>query len=161
MKQAVTTRGARDMTIRRTGPCSRRGVVVVETAVIIGLVLTVVLGIFEYARLLMDWSLLNNAAREGCRYALVNNTSAGLTSSVQSIVTNYMTGETSSFSNFTVSVTGTHGGVATAVSNLGPGDPITVTVSGTYKFLNIVPLVKMPTSFTIQSAVTMLCEGGT
>ena len=34
-----------------------------------------VLGVFEYSRLLMDWNLLNNAAREGCRYALANNTS--------------------------------------------------------------------------------------
>ena len=134
---------------------------VVETAIIISLVLMVILGVFEYARLLLDWSLLNNAAREGCRYALANNTSTTLTTSVQTIVTNYMAGETKSFSSFTVTISGTDGGVATAVSNLGPGDPITVTVTGTYKFLNVIPLVKMPTSFTITSAVTMLCEGGT
>ena len=34
----------------------------------------IVLRVFEYSRLLMDWNLLNNAAREGCRYALANNT---------------------------------------------------------------------------------------
>jgi hypothetical protein len=59
-----------------------------------------------------------------------------------------------------VTVTGTHLGVATAVNNLAAGDMVTVTVSGTYKFMNIIPLAKMPTSFTITSAVIMVCEGG-
>jgi hypothetical protein len=105
--------------------------------------------------------LLNNAAREGCRYALANNTSATLTTTVQSIVTNYMAGELKNFNNFSVTLSGTHQGTATAVSNLVPGDTITVTLSGTYKFMNIIPFVSMPSSFAITSGVTMLCEGGT
>ena len=76
-------------------------------------------------------------------------------------MTSYMAGETKNFSNFTVTVTGTHLGVSTAVNSLEPGDPITVTVSGTYKFMNIIPFVHMPTSFVITSGVTMVCEGGT
>ncbi|MGO9597614.1 MAG: TadE/TadG family type IV pilus assembly protein [Isosphaeraceae bacterium] len=149
------------MVVRKIPRSRPRGAVVVETAVIISLVLTVILGVFTYARLLTDWSLLNNAAREGCRYALANNTSSTVSSSVQSIVTGYMGGETSRFNNFAVTVSGTHGGVSTPVNNLAPGDPITVSVSGTYNFLQIIPLVKMPTNLTVQSAVTMLCEGGT
>jgi Flp pilus assembly protein TadG len=142
--------------------CARkRGAVVAETAVITALVAMVVLGIFEYSRLLMDWNLLNNSAREGCRYALANNTSASVSTSVQTIVNSYMAGETNSFNNFSVTISGTHGGVATAVNNLGPGDPITVTVTGTYKFLNIIPFIRMPSNFSISSGVTMLCEGGT
>ncbi len=133
----------------------------VETSVIIGLVLMLLFGVFEYGRLLMDWNLLNNAAHEGCRYALANNTSTTIGSTVQSVVTGYMAGETSHFSNFTVAVSGTHLGVSTAVNSLEPGDPITVSVSGTYKFLNIIPFVHMPTSLVITSGVTMLCEGGT
>jgi len=135
--------------------------VLVETSVIIGLVAMIVFGVFEYARLLMDWNLLNNAAREGCRYALANNTSTTISTTVQSMVTSYMAGETKNFGNFTVSVTGTHQGVSTAVNSLVPGDPITVTVSGTYKFMNIVPFIHMPSSLVITSGVTMLCEGGT
>ena len=42
-----------------------------------------VFGVFEYARLFMDWNLLNNAAREGCRYALANNTSTTISTDVQ------------------------------------------------------------------------------
>jgi len=149
------------MVIRRLRGGRRWGAVLVETSVIIGLVAMLVFGVFEYARFLMDWNLLNNAAREGCRYALANNTSTTITTSVTSIVNAYMAGETKDFSNWTVTVTGTHQGVSTPVNNLVPGDPITVTVSGTYKFMNIVPFIQMPSSLVITSGVTMLCEGGT
>ena len=96
--------------------------------------LSLIFGIFEFSRLLMDWNLLNNAAREGCRYAVVNNTSTTISTDVQTTVTNFMAGQTTAFSNFTVTVSGTHQGVATPVNNLTAGDLVTVTVSGTYKF---------------------------
>ncbi len=149
------------MVIRKLHGGRGRGAVLVETAVIISLVLMLVFGVFEYARLFMDWNLLNNAAREGCRYALANNTSTTISTTVQTLVTGYMGGETKNFSNFTVTVSGTHLGVSTAVNSLEPGDPVTVTVSGTYKFMNIIPFIQMPSSFVITSGVTMLCEGGT
>jgi len=149
------------MVIRRLHGGRRWGGALVETGVIIGLVAMIVFGVFEYARLLMDWNLLDNAAREACRYALANNTSTTISTTVQNIVTGYMAGETKNFSNWSVNVSGTHLGVSTPVNSLQPGDPITVTVSGTYKFMNIVPFIHMPTSFVITSAVTMLCEGGT
>jgi hypothetical protein len=60
-----------------------------------------------------------------------------------------------------VTVSGTHQGTSTPVNNLAPGDLITVTVTGNYKFLNIVPLVPMPTSINVTTAPTMVCEGGT
>jgi Flp pilus assembly protein TadG len=147
--------------IQRNGIPRRRGGTLVEVAMVMVLMVTFVFGVFEYSRLLMDWNLLNNAAREGCRYALANNTSSSISTTVQTIVTTYMAGETASYTGFTVAVSGTHNGVTTAVNNLAAGDMITVTVSGTYKFMNIVPLVSMPTSLTISSAVTMVCEGGT
>jgi Flp pilus assembly protein TadG len=114
-------------------------------------------GVFEYGRLLMDWNVLNNAAREGCRYALVNNTSATISTDVQTLVTAKLGRESASFSNFTVTVTGTHLGVNTAPNNLVAGDMITVTASGKYIFINI-PLIPTP-ALTITSAVTMVCEG--
>ena len=46
-----------------------RGAVAVETSLILITLFMFIFGIFEYSRLLMDWNLLNNAAREGCRYA--------------------------------------------------------------------------------------------
>ena len=149
------------MMIRKRIGRRRCGAVVVETAMVILLMTSFVFAIFEYGRLMMDWSLLNNAAQEGCRYALANNTSTTISTDVQGIVTGFMAGQTASFQNFAVTVTGMHQGVSTPVNNLGPGDPFTVTVSGTYKFMNIIPIAHMPTSWVMSSAVTMLCEGGT
>jgi Flp pilus assembly protein TadG len=139
----------------------RRGATAVETALVLLPLLMFLFGIFEYGRLMMDWNLLDNAAREGCRYALANNTNSSISSNVQGVVTSFMAGRSSSFSNFTVTVSGTHSGVSTPVNNLSPGDPITVTVSGQYRFMNIVPMVSMPSLFTVTSSATMICEGGT
>jgi len=147
------------MVIRKLRDGRRRGSVAVETALVMTLMTSFVFGIFEYSRLLMNWQLLNNAAREGCRFAIANNTSTTITTQVQTIVTQYMAGQTTSFSNFTVTLSGTHLGVSTAINSLAPGDLVTVTVSGTYNFLNIIPLKKM-SPFTITSAVIMVCEGG-
>ncbi len=149
------------MAIRKLGAKRRSGAVTVEIALVVVLVSMFVFSVFEYGRLLMDWNVLNNAARQGCRYALVNNTASTITTDVQTIVTNSMGGRNSAFTGFTVTVSGTHGGVATAVNNLVAGDFITVNVTGQYKFLNIIPLIRLSSSFTITSAVTMLCEGGT
>jgi Flp pilus assembly protein TadG len=146
--------------IRKVRARGRRGAVPLETALVLIPLLSLIFGIFEFSRLLMDWNLLNNAAREGCRYAVVHNTDTTISTEVQTTVTNFMSGRTTDFSNFSVSVSGTHLGVATPVNNLTAGDLVTVTVSGTYKFLNIIPLIKMPTSFSITSSVIMGCEGG-
>ncbi len=149
------------MIIRQHRFGRRRAAVAVETAFVMLLFTTFFFGVFEYCRFLMDWNLLNNSAREGCRYALANNTNTAIATQVQTIVTTYMAGESSSFTGFTVAVSGTSLGVNTPVNNLSAGDLITVTVSGTYKFMNIVPLVSMPTTLLIKSAVVMVCEGGT
>lgn len=132
----------------------------VETAIVMSLMLSLVFGIFEYSRLLLDWNLVNNAAREGCRYAIANNTKSTIATDVQTTVTSFMAGRTGDFTSFTTTVSGTHLGVSTPVNNLTPGDNITVTVSGIYKFLQIIPLAKLPTNFTIKSSVIMGCEGG-
>lgn len=149
------------MHLARTCKQRRRGATAVETALVMIPTLTFVFGIFEYGRLLMDWNLLNNAAREGCRYALANNVNPSISADVQAVVTNYMAGRDAGFTNFTVTVSGTQGGVSTPVNNLAPGDMITVTVSGDYQLLKIIPLVSMPGPLSLSSSVTMICEGGT
>lgn len=148
------------MVIRKLRVARRRGSVMAETAIILIPVTSLIFGVFEFSRLLMDWNLLANAAREGCRYAIANNTSSTISTDVQTRVTTFMAGQSSSFSNFTVSVSGTHQGVSTAVNSLSAGDLVTVAVSGTYKFMNIIPIKKMPTTFVMKSSVIMGCEGG-
>jgi len=113
-------------------------------------------GVFQYGRLLMTWNVLNNGAREGCRYALVNNTKTTIATDVDAVVRATMGSQVSYFNNFSVTVTGMHQGVATPVNNLVAGDFITVTVQGDYKFISL----PIPTpSMTMKSAVTMVCEG--
>jgi Flp pilus assembly protein TadG len=139
----------------------RRGATVVETAFVVIPLLMFIFAIFEYGWLMMNWNLLNNSAREGCRYALVNNTSPTINTDVQTVVNNYMAGEGANFNSFTVTVSGTHQGVSTPVNNLTAGDMISVTVTGQYRFMKIVPFYNMPATITITSSVTMVCEGAT
>jgi Flp pilus assembly protein TadG len=148
------------MVVRTFRNDRRRGAAAVETALVIMPVLLFFYGLFEYGRFLMDRNLLDNAAREGCRYALVNNTNTSIAANVQSVVTSYMAGRNAAaFSGFTVTVSGTHNGVATSVNNLMAGDFVTVTVSGNYQFMNL-PMLHMPT-ITMTSSCTMICEGVT
>ncbi len=138
----------------------RLGAAAVETAVVMMPLLMFLFGVIEYGRLLMDWNVLNNAVREGCRYAVVNNTSTTVTSDVQSLVTTRMAGQSSNFSSFTITVTGTQNGSSTAINNLVAGDLVTVSASGQYHFMNIIPFVRLP-ALTISSSCTMVCEGAT
>jgi Flp pilus assembly protein TadG len=147
-----------NMTIRTP---RRRAATAVETALILLPLLLVSCGIFEYGRFLMHYNLLNNAAREGCRFALANNTDPSINADVQAVVNRYMAGQSADFNNFNVTVTGTHQGVATPVNNLVAGDMITVTVSGQYQFMNVLSLVHVPTTVNLSSAVVMICEGVT
>jgi Flp pilus assembly protein TadG len=150
------------MILRRDPKKKRRyGSTVVETVLVILPLLMIVLGIFEFGRMLMCWNLLNNAARTGCRWALVNNLDTNIQADTKTQVTNRMAGmDTSAFTGFSVTVTGTHGGVSTPVNNLVAGDMITVTVSGQFQFMNIIPFLNMGT-MTITSSPTMVCEGAT
>ncbi len=143
----------------------RSGATVVETAVVLIPVVMFIFAVFEYGWLVMNYNVLNNAAREGCRYALVNNTSPTITSDVQTVVDNFMAGSKGNYNNFTVTVSGSHQGVSTnttsGINALVAGDLITVTVQGQYKFMNVIPFVTLPTTVNINSSVTMVCEGAT
>jgi Flp pilus assembly protein TadG len=149
------------MMIRKQSGGRRRAATAVELALVLIPMVMFLFAIFEYGRYLMDLNLLNNAAREGCRYALVKNTTASIATDVKAIVTKRMGARLDEYSKFNVAVSGTRAGVATPVNDLYPGDLITVSVSGQYSFLDIIPFVPLPTSLSISSTVTMVCEGGT
>ena len=57
------------MRIRRP---TRRGMTLVETALVLSIFLMLLFGIFEYCRFIMVLHVTNNAARDGARYATVN-----------------------------------------------------------------------------------------
>jgi Flp pilus assembly protein TadG len=147
------------MTFR--GQNARRGGTAIETALVLIPLTMFLFGVFEYGRLLMVWSLTNNAAREGCRYAIVNNTAATITTDVTNVATAKMAGQQVHLTGFTVSVSGTHAGNSATVTSLVPGDMITVTVSGQYQFMSVIPTRFLPSTLNISSSCSMLCEGGT
>ena len=71
------------MALRNVRGNRRWGAMAIETALVMIPTVMFLFGVFEYGRLLMDWNVLNNAAREGCRFALANNTDATLAADVQ------------------------------------------------------------------------------
>lgn len=151
------------MTFTKNRSAKRRALTVVETAFVMIPLTMLLFGIFVYGQLLMDWNLLINAAQTGCRFALANNMDPSLSSDVLSVVNTCLAGKSTSLSNISISVSGMHQGsqyVGNSVSLLSPGDPITVTVTATYQFPNVIPLVTMPSTMALSSSSTMICEGG-
>ena len=53
-------------------PTPRRGMTVVESALVLAVFCLLLFGVFEYCRFLYVLHLANNAARDGARYATVN-----------------------------------------------------------------------------------------
>jgi len=64
----------------------------VETAIVLSIALTMTMAIFEYSRYFMLSELVNNAAREGARQAVVT-TNTQNTATIQNTVFQYLAGQ--------------------------------------------------------------------
>ncbi len=112
----------------------RRGTAVVEAAVILPLLLTMMMGVWEVGRMIQISQILDNAAREGARLAAggyVNGT-AVTTSQVQTAVQNYMTAAglpTAAVTGAQITVTCLASTPWTDPYEALPLDPFTVTVT--------------------------------
>jgi Flp pilus assembly protein TadG len=123
----------------------RRGAAVVETALVLNVFLLGLLGIFEYGRIVMIRQLMDNAAREGARLAVVGTASDPevTTTQIQNTVLSYLAGQT--LSGVTVSV---YQANPTTWANIGAwnqtpyGGAIAVEIDATY-----IPII--PTTFGI------------
>ncbi len=143
----------------------RRAASAVEFAFVASAFFLFLLGVFEYARFLFTQQLLNNAAREGARYAVVNNATA-TTAGVQTYVDQYLAGQGatqlvsySPSSNITVYMADPTTGLDTGLSwqNATWGNGIGVSISGTYQ--PIVPgLLKLTGSVSLKATCTMTTE---
>jgi Flp pilus assembly protein TadG len=80
------------MTLTPSTRPARRGVTMVETAVVLGVCLICLLAIFEYARLLLVCQLAQNAVREGARQAVAGTTTQS-TAAIQNTVIQYLAGQ--------------------------------------------------------------------
>jgi Flp pilus assembly protein TadG len=125
----------------------RRGATIVETALVLPVLLLVILGMIEMARMSMANQLLTNAARAGARVAVVpGNTATDVSTAVQTLLNS--------------------GGIATYTLTITPADPTTttlgnpVTVSVSTAFTNVSWLSKplFLGSVTLTASSTMSSE---
>jgi Flp pilus assembly protein TadG len=137
---------------------ARRGATIVETALVLGIALMLLLGLFDFGRVLMFRQLLANAAREGARLATVT-TNSSTTSDIQTCVTNYLGGQ--QLKNLTISVyeadptTGNNIGTWTSAAL---GTCIGVQVTGTYSCMT--PTFSLlPTNLPLSATAIMNSEG--
>jgi Flp pilus assembly protein TadG len=89
------------MVIKPTQKTSRPGAAAVEAALVLSLFLLLIFGIYEYGRLVMMKHLLDNAAREGSRYAVVH-TQDKTTSDIQTWVMNRLVGQDAYLQNVNI-----------------------------------------------------------
>jgi Flp pilus assembly protein TadG len=90
--------------IRPEGRTHRRtGATVVETAIVIGAALMFMLAIYEYGRFVMIHQAMENAAREGARYAVVH-TGDNPPPNIPGYVLNYMGGQDVKLTGYSASV---------------------------------------------------------
>jgi hypothetical protein len=119
----------------------RRGGVLVEAALVLPICFTIFLGLIEYGRLAMVRQLVDNAAREGARLAVVSTNSL-TTQDIQNCVTSRMAGQTLQGISIQVykadPATGNNIGQWT---DAGMGDCIAVQISG--HFTPIVPGISL------------------
>jgi Flp pilus assembly protein TadG len=134
----------------------------VETAVVILLFLLLMFSIFEYGRMVMVQHLIINAAREGCRYAVVHSTDPTIVAAVQGVALQRMGNQTGQLSGLTIQVYPSNNpGAAnntTAINNLQPDDDVTVRITGQFRTM-FPTLLFLPLQFQMRSSCIMTCEG--
>jgi Flp pilus assembly protein TadG len=137
----------------------------VEFALVVPVFFLVIFGILEYARLLFAIQLVNNAAREGARYAVVNTTTA-TTAEVQTYVDGFMANQgTKLFTGYTAtgSITvykadpSTGQNLGASWQNASWGDAVGVTITGTYQPM-LPGLTQLASSMTLTGTCVMTTE---
>jgi Flp pilus assembly protein TadG len=119
---------------------------VLEFAVVVPVLIVLVFGMIEFSRLMMVEQILDNAAREGCRRAVMDTAS---TSDVNTVVTNYL--NNSGISGETISV-------SPDPSTASVGTAITVTVSIPYTSVSWLPNPMFLGGATLSTSVVMRKE---
>ncbi|MHC4176508.1 MAG: TadE/TadG family type IV pilus assembly protein, partial [Planctomycetota bacterium] len=100
-----------------------------EFAIIAPLLFLFILGLVEFGRMVMVQQVLTNASREGARRAILENATA---LEIDDSIADYLTD--ASVSGVTVTV------APDSLTNLGFGNPVTVTVSVPYAQVSWVPV---------------------
>jgi Flp pilus assembly protein TadG len=137
------------MTIVRQRARRRRGATLVETAVVLSTFLLFVFGVFEYGRFVMTRHLLENAAREGARIAVVSTDSL-TTADIEALVRAKLTGQVSTATIQVYKADPATGANLGSWNTAGYGECIAIEITHNYK-----PLFP-PFSFPLIGNVTFL-----
>ncbi|HEX3998016.1 MAG TPA: TadE/TadG family type IV pilus assembly protein [Pirellulales bacterium] len=144
----------------------RAGSTIVQAAIVLPIVLMFLFGILEYSRYVMLLQVMTNAAREGCRYAVmhtdsvtINTTTYGsATSNVDTIITNMLGGQTLSSQSIGIYASDALGNNVGTWEDAAAGQWITVKITG--NFNSILPkLLGMSSTIPITAEVVMRSEG--
>ncbi len=136
----------------------RRGATAVEMAAVIGVFILLLFGILEYCLIIFTQNVVENAAREGCRAAIVNTSQGTLVNDTKNVVKNFMFGINDRYPNYSCEVylanaTGANIGSA---PNAKFGEYVCVDVKVDYKPMT--PGLLYLTQFTIRSKCSMGSE---
>ena len=133
---------------------NQKGAAMVEFAIVLPLLFTIVFGIIEFSLILYDKAMITNASREGARVGIVYDfpTRTSVTD-IQNKVSSYLTGHLITFGGSNAWTTGVTGQCVNA------GDSLAVTVSYPYQYLVLPNFVTSLTgNINLSAVTTMRCE---
>jgi len=151
--------------LRRQSIRHRPAATIVEAAFVLSICLLFLFGILEYGRFVMTLQVMENAAREGARFAVVN-TNEATTADVVARVNQKMAGIQNSLTNYQVTVTGiilrpkpgeTAGDLLPDWTTASPTDGIRVDVTGTFR--PTLPTFLRMGAFPLRARSVMYSEG--
>src|SRR5262245_9265167 len=153
------------MRLSNSSSNNRRGAATVETALVLPLVLLFMFGIFEYGRYFMTMQLLNNAAREGARYAIVHlqpvtlgsTTYGNATSDVANVVNSVTAGVTLNNQNINVYASDAQGNNLGSWTGAQAGQSVTVQITGNFQFM-AAAFLGLPSSIAVNVKSAMDAE---
>jgi Flp pilus assembly protein TadG len=151
--------------IGKTRRRRRRGITLVETALVLMPLMMLILGIMEYGRYLMTVQLFQHAAREGCRYAvthlqpvyLSSTTYGNANTDVTNKINSVLAGQTLMSQNTQIYASDALGNSLGTWTNAQPGQSVCVKITGNYKVL-VMTLIRLPSTLPISATAVMDVE---
>lgn len=158
-------RPIQSLTASRRHRTLRRGSTIVETALVLPFILLLLFGILEYGRYLMIQHVVNNAAREGCRYALAHTqpitisstTTGNTTTDVTNKVSSFLAGLSLSSQNVQVYMSDSVGNNTGVWTNTKFGQYICVQITGNFNVITPT-LLFMPGTIPVTVRAVMRSE---
>ena len=127
----------------------RRGAALVEFAFVVPILFLLVFGLIEFSRMAMVYHVITNAAREGCRQAVLPGATA---SNVTTVVNSALNDGKVTSSSATVVITPSN------ITSLDTGTPISVRVTVNYSAVSWIPSPDFLTNKLLQAECVMLRE---